>query len=35
MVMRLQTNILTSHAIVGESLAELIHNNEEDTERVA
>lgn len=33
--MFLETNILTSHAIVGEPLAELIHNNEEDTERVA
>lgn len=27
--------VLTSHAIVGEALAELIHNNEEDAERVA
>lgn len=35
MVMFLETNILTSHAIVGEPLAELIHNNEEDTEWVA
>lgn len=26
--------VLTSHAIVGEPLTELIHNNEEDAERV-
>lgn len=26
---------LTSHAIVREPLAELVHNNEEDAERVA
>ena len=31
----LEPNILTSHAIVGEPLAELIHNNEEDADRVA
>lgn len=28
-------NVLTSHSIVGEPFAELIHNNEEDTEWVA
>ena len=33
--MVLEPNILTSHAIVGEPLAELIDNDEEDAEGVA
>lgn len=32
--MALEGNILTSHAIVGEPLAELIHDDEEDAQWV-